>query len=314
MPDRYVEVCLMRDPYQVLGVKRDASDAEIKKAYRNLAKELHPDKNPDDAAVEARFKEVSAAYNIVGDKNDRARFDRGEIGPDGAARAPQYGYGGGQGPQGFQSGSFSPEEIFGDFSDFFDNLRGGGARRRPRSTKRQGANKSYKITVEFLDAAKGAKRRINLPNGKVLDVNIPAGIEDSKQIRLRGQGEEGIGGVAMGDALVEVSISPHKHFVRDGLNVLLDLPISLPEAVLGAKVKVPTINGSVTMTIPKNSNTGRTMRLKEKGIKQNNKTGDQYVTLKVVMPEKPNERLAELIAEWAEDNDYDPRGEAGLSE
>jgi len=304
----------MRDPYQVLGVKKDASERDIKQAYRKLAKELHPDVNPGDAAVESRFKEVSAAYKIVGDKKTRDRYDRGEIGPDGAERAPNYGYSpGGRSNHGFQGGGFGPEEMFGDFSDFFDNLRGGSPRGR-RNVKRKGADKSYKINVDFLDAAKGATRRINLPNGKVLDVNIPAGIEDGKQIRLRGQGDDGINGGPKGDAMVEVSIASHRHFNRDGLNILLDLPISLTEAVLGGKVKVPTINGNVTMTIPKNSNTGRTMRLKEKGIKQKNKHGDQLVTLQVVMPADPNERLAELVAEWAEENDYNPRREAGLTD
>jgi DnaJ-class molecular chaperone len=302
----------MRDPYQVLGVKNGDSERDIKRAYRKLAKELHPDVNPDDAAVESRFKEVSAAYKIIGDKKLRERYDRGEIGPDGAERAPNYGYStGGRGNHGFQGGG--SEDMFGDFSDFFDNLRGGQQRGR-RNVKRKGADKSYKITVDFLDAAKGAVRRINLPNGKVLDVNIPAGIEDGKQIRLRGQGDDGINGGPKGDAMVEVSITLHRHFSRDGLNILLNLPISLAEAVLGGKVKVPTINGSVTMTIPKNSNTGRTMRLKEKGIKQKGKQGDQYVTLQVVMPAEPDERLAELVAEWAEDNSYDPRREAGLTD
>ncbi len=298
----------MRDPYTVLGVNKNASDSEVKKAYRKLAKELHPDLHPGDAKVEARFKDVTAAYKIVGDKSSRGRYDRGEIGPDGAERAPFYSHAGQPRGGGFgqHSGGINPEDIFGDFSEFFDNLRGGG-RRRQRSMKRKGADKAYKITVDFLDAAKGAKRRINLPNGKVLDVTIPASIEDGQQIRLRGQGEPGIGGGDTGDALIEVTVSPHPQFSRDGLDIKLELPISLPEAVLGGKVKVPTISGSVTMTIPKNTSSGRIMRLKKKGIKKAGKNGDQLVTLKLVMPDQADAELSELIEAWAKDHNYDPR-------
>ena len=289
----------MRDPYEVLGVPKTASDGEIKKAYHGLAKELHPDLNPDDNAVANRFKEVSAAYSMVGDAATRRRYDQGEIGADGQEKAHyRYEYANGRngrGPgAGFGGAGFNADDIFGEF---FSNMRGGARTGSPR--QQRGPDRSYKITVEFLDAAKGSTRRITLPDGKMLDVRIPSGIEDGKQIRLRGQGDPGPAGP--GDALVEVSVSKHPDFRREGADIHLDLPLSLANAVLGAKVEVPTIDGTVTMTIPKGANSGQTLRLKGKGIKPPKATaaGNQYVHLAVTLPDPPDEELTALLEDWA---------------
>lgn len=286
----------MRDPYSVLGVARNASDGEIKKAYHNLAKELHPDVNPDDTVVADRFKEVSAAYSLLGDPASRKRYDNGEIGADGQEKARyRYEYAGGQnGPgAGFGASGFSADDIFGDF---FSNMRGGRAR---HAAPRKGPDRSYKITVEFLDAAKGSTRRITLPDGKMLDVRIPAGIVDGKQIRLRGQGDPGPAG--QGDALVEVKVRAHARFRREGEDIHLDLPLALADAVLGAKVEVPTINGPVTMTIPKGANNGQTLRLKGKGIKapKAEEAGNQYIHLQLTLPDPPDPELTGLLEQWA---------------
>jgi DnaJ-class molecular chaperone len=305
----------MRDPYQILGVDKGAPQSELKRVYRKLAKELHPDVNKDDTKVEARFKEVSAAYSIVGDAKNRQRFDRGEIDANGNDVAPRFNYqnagGGGRGNGGRGAGGFSAEDIFGDFSSVFENMRGGGAGGRRQA---KGQDRAYKIDVDFLDAARGDKRRITLPSGKSLNVSIPAGIENGKQIRLKGQGEAGQGSMPAGDALIEVTISEHAYFTRDGLDITVELPISLPEAVNGGKVQIPTVNGPVTMSVPKGANTGRRMRLKGKGIKAagDKKSGDQYVVLKVMLPENIDDDLAKAVAKWAKQNDYNPRLKAGL--
>lgn len=304
----------MRDPYQILGVERAASDADIKRAYRKLAKKLHPDTHPDDDAVAERFKEVTAAYHILSDKDLRAKYDRGEIGGDGnQTNRFRYEYAGGPGGTegfgGFGFGAGNAEDII---NEFFGNMRGrAGARRgrRQQQQNRRGADRSYKITVDFLDAANGTTRRIGMPDGRTLDVKIPPGIEDGKQIRLKGQGDAGMAGGAAGDALIEVTIRPHDRFRREGGDIHLDLPISLPEAVLGAKVEVPTIDGTVSMTIPKGANTGRKLRLKGRGIAKGKSAerGDQYVHLQVVLPTKTDEELAAFVEQWAAKNDYNPR-------
>ncbi len=291
----------MRDPYSVLGVARDAGDGEVKKAYHRLAKELHPDLNPDDTVVAERFKEVSAAYSLLGDPATRKRYDNGEIGADGQEKARYtYEYAGGRGGPGAGFGrgpqggaGFNAEDIFGEF---FSNMRGG---RASQARQQKGPDRSYKITVDFLDAAKGSTRRITLPDGRMLDVRIPAGIEDGKQIRLRGQGDPGPAGA--GDALVEVSVRGHQQFRREGMDVHLDLPLRLADAVLGARIEVPTVDGSVAMTIPKGTNSGKVLRLKGKGIKPPNaeQAGNQYVHLQVTLPDPPDPELTALLEEWA---------------
>lgn len=305
----------MRDPYKVLGVGRTASDADIKRAYRKLAKELHPDMHPGDDAVAERFKEVSAAYHILSDKDLRGQYDRGEIGADGNQKNRfRYEYAGGgqdgmEGFGGFGFGAGNAEDII---NEFFGNMRGRAGARRSRRQQRQnqrGADRSYKITVDFLDAANGTTRRISLPDGRTLDVKIPPGIEDGKQIRLKGQGDAGAAGGVAGDALIEITIRPHETFRREGRDIHFDLPISLAEAVLGAKVEVPTIDGPVSLTIPKGANTGRKLRLKGRGIAEgkNQDRGDQYVHLQVVLPTKTDPEFEAFVEKWADKNPYDPR-------
>lgn len=313
----------MRDPYEVLGVKRDASDAEIKKAYRRLAKNLHPDVRPDDAKLAERFKEVSAAYKLLSDKETRRRYDAGEIGPDGQERPHfRYEYAGGSGGPGASGGfgGFDPRDAGFGARGFSFNLGGGGGaddlfselfgsgRRRPSGPVR-GADVRYALTIDFLDAVRGATKRIALSAGKTLKVDVPAGIADGQQIRLRGQGEPGPNGGPAGDALIEIAVSPHPSFRREGDDIHLELPVSLPEAVLGAKVEVPTIDGPVSVTVPKNASSGRTLRLKGRGVKRRGgDRGDQLVKLRIALPEKPDAELETLIRDWAESHDYDPRG------
>lgn len=305
----------MKDPYQTLGVGRDASADEIKKAYRKLAKKLHPDLNPGNKKVEQQFKEVSAAYDLLSDTEKRARFDRGEIDASGAERPGRGFYRSyaesGQGAK-YRGGgdSFFTEDIF---SDLFGG--GFGERAKGRSSSRmniRGADVSYAITADFVEAALGAKKRVMLTDGKTLDVTIPPGTEDGQTLRLKGQGLPGMGGPA-GDAFIEVKVEPHAFFRREGNDVHLELPVSLPEAVLGASVTVPTIDGKVSLKIPPGSNSGSMLRLRGKGIPKGGARGDQYVKLKVVLPERPDAELTEFIERWAKKKSYDVRARAGLN-
>ncbi|HUN52435.1 MAG TPA: J domain-containing protein [Candidatus Sulfotelmatobacter sp.] len=289
----------MKDPYSVLGVARDATQDEIKKAYRKLAKQLHPDKNAGNTRIAERFKEVSAAHHILGDEKLRARFDRGEIDASGTERGPTAGFHRAYANAGRTTAGFDPgpgaEDIF---ADLFGSFRRGGGQRGFRA---RGADLKYALTVSFLEAARGGTKRLNLPGGKTLDVKIPAGIEEGQQIRLKGQGEPGEGGGAAGDALIEVQIEPHPFFVRKGHDVQVELPVGLGEAVLGGKIEVPTIDGMVSLTVPKGSNTGSTLRLKGKGIADRaaaGKRGDQYVKLKIVLPEAPDAELERFVKGW----------------
>ncbi|MEC9347032.1 MAG: J domain-containing protein [Pseudomonadota bacterium] len=297
----------MRDPYSVLGVARGASQDDIKKSYRKLAKELHPDRHPGDEAAVDRFKEVSAAYDLLGDADKRARFDRGEIDADGQERGPRFhhaGAGAGGGPDdmfsGFGFGGAGPR----GFEDIVGDLFGG---RRGARTQARGRDRKYSLQIEFLEAARGGSRRLTLPGGKPLDVRIPAGIEEGQQIRLKGQGEPGPNG-ADGDALIEVSIRPHAFFRREGLDIHMELPISLAEAVLGGKVMAPTVHGDVAVAVPKGSNAGRTLRLKGKGIRKGGEEGDQYVKLKIVLPDGEDPELEAFVKGWSRGKGHDPRG------
>lgn len=308
----------MNDPYKVLGVGRDASAADIKRAYRRLAKELHPDVNPGDTKVEQRFKDVSQAYAILGDADKRKRFDAGEIDAGGQETGWPGGFARGQarrgGGAGFRSFDFGQgvdvEDIL---SDLFGarGKAGGGARR----TRRRGADVSYTAPVSFLDAAVGAKRRIRLSDGKVLQLTIPAGTTDRQTLRLKGQGAPGTNGAEAGDAYVEVHVQPHAFFERKDNDVHLELPVTLPEAVLGATVTVPTVHGNVSMRIPPGSNTGATLRLKRKGIvdRKSGIKGDQYVKLKVTLPEEQDSDLKEFAERWGKTHSYDPRRKAGMT-
>ncbi len=293
------------DPYEVLGVKREATQQEVQKAYRNLAKKLHPDLNPGDKTAEQRFKEVSAAYDILGDPEKRARFDRGEIDSTGAeqpqrryyrdfadADSKSYSYGTGAGFADFMEGS----DIF---SDFFSQHRA--ARMRGRDVR-------YHLQVDFLDAVNGASRQVTLPDGTRLDVHIPAGIRDGQILRLRGKGEAGLGKGAAGDALIEIEIRPHRFFRRDGDDIRLDLAISLSEAVLGTKLRVPTPTGDVVVTLPKWCNTGKVLRLKGRGVaRPDGSRGNEYITLRIVLPEKPDPDLEAFVSTWSAGKAHNPR-------
>jgi DnaJ-class molecular chaperone len=298
---------LSADPYQVLGVKREASQEEIQKAYRKLAKKLHPDLNPGNKKAEEKFKEVSAAYGLLSDPDKRGRFDRGEIDASGAERPRQRFY------RDFAEGDgahvYTSDAGFADMDGMDDILSGifGERGRRAGTFRMRGGDLQYRLEVDFLDAINGANRRITLPDGSVLDVAIPPGTRDGQVLRLRGKGRAGLNGGPPGDALVEIAVRPHPYFRREGDDIRLDLPISLTEAVLGAKIKVPTPTGPVTMTVPKDANTGTTLRLRGKGAPRSKSgRGDQYVTLKVMLPEQHDPELASFVSRWSS-RDYDPR-------
>jgi DnaJ-class molecular chaperone len=294
---------LAADPYEVLGVKKDASQSDIQKAYRALAKKLHPDLNPGNKQAEERFKEVAGAYDLLGDEKKRARFDSGEIDASGAERPQQRQYYRDFADAGSQ---YSNDAGFADFAD--DDILSQIFRGRGRGgpVNMRGQDRHYRLELEFLDAINGATQHITLPDGASLDVRIPAGTRDGQTLRLRGKGAPGIGEGPPGDALVEVTVRPHRTFSRDGDNIRVELPISLSEAVLGGKVTVPTPTGPVTMTVPKWSNTGAVLRLKGRGVtRAEGGKGDELVALKIVLPEKPDPELESLIAKWG--GAYNPR-------
>jgi len=301
-----------KDPYQVLGVQRTATQDELRKAYRKLAKRYHPDVNPGDKTAEENFKAVTAAYDLLSDEKKRAQFDAGAIDASGQPRMDrQFEWAFSDQPQGGGAGPRGPREFedMGDiFSEFFGGYRQargrtgpGGARREQFSTK--GADVKYTMDVDFLDAANGTTKRVTMHDGRVLDVNIPKGLKDGQTIRLRGQGLSGMLGGEAGDALVEVTVKPHPTFKRDADNtVRVDVPISLREAVNGGSIEVPTITGPVVVNVPKHSNTGRVLRLKGKGIDG----ADQLITLKVALPKTIDRELEQFVARWTF-ADYDPR-------
>lgn len=307
---------MAEDLYSVLGVAKSASADEITKAYRKLAKKLHPDLNPGDTAAEEKFKEISHAYSILNDEEKRGQYDRGEIDASGQERpeARYYReYAGG--PGGTRYRSSAGYEDMGDFSDLFGDLFGGGAGMHGAGThgrgQRGGARFSmpgqdaqYHLDIPFLDAVNGTKTRITLPDGSTLDVTIPPGVNEGQVLRLKGKGHPGLGEGPPGDALVEVGVRPHPVFKRDGGNIVVELPISLDEAVLGGKVEVPTISGKVAMTVPPGATSGQTLRLKGRGVKGK---GDQLVKLNVAMPETIDDDLKRFIEEWKKTHAYDPR-------
>lgn len=298
------------DPYKVLGVSRDAGDDDIRKAYRELAKKNHPDLNPGDRAAEDRFKAITAANDILGDPEKRKRFDEGEIDASGAETHRQFYREYAEGADAHPYRSSAGFEDLGDvFADLFGHARQGGG----GTVRMQGGDVRYTMEVDFLEAANGSKKRITMPDGQALDITIPEGMEDGRQLRLRGKGMPGIGDGPPGDAYVVVHVRPHTIFRRRGRDILIDLPVSLTEAVLGAKIQTPTIGGEVTLTIPKGANTGMTLRLREKGIRdaRDGKRGDQFVELRVVLPDKPDQELEDFVRRWGEDHPYDPRHGAG---
>jgi DnaJ-class molecular chaperone len=288
---------LASDPYTVLGVKRDASQEDIQKAYRRLAKKLHPDLNPGNKKAEEQFKDASAAYDLLGDAAKRARFDRGEIDSSGQERPAQHFYrdfaeSGGQ--------AYSSDAGFADFAGADDIIAEiFGRQGRSDNIRMRGSDVHYHLTLSFLDAINGGKQQLKLPDGSSLDVTIPPGIRDGQVLRLRGKGQPGRNGGPAGDALIEIEVSPHPVFKRRGDDIHVELPIPLPDAVLGGKISVPTPAGPVTMTVPKWSNTGTVLRLKGKGVPRGaNSRGDEYVALKVMLPDKPDPELERLIAQW----------------
>ena len=299
----------MADPYSTLGVARNASEKDIKAAYRKLAKELHPDRNKDNPKATERFSVVTGAYDLLTDKDKRARFDRGEIDADGN---PSMGFGYGQtaGPGGFNGGAqrgFRTEDLGGaegiDIGDIFDGLFGGrgggggfgGARQRAAP---KGASVQYKLGVSLTDAATRATQRITLADGKTIDLKLPAGVEDGTQMRLAGKGEPGPGGA--GDAIVTIHIQPHGWLRRDGDNLRLDLPVTLDEAVRGAKLRVPTADGAVMLTLGPGTSSGKTLRLTGKGMpRKDGSRGDQLVTIEVQLPEGDAD-LVQRLEGWSD--------------
>jgi DnaJ-class molecular chaperone len=328
----------MRDPYEVLGVARGASAAEIKSAFRKLAKKHHPDANKNDSKAASRFSELNAAYEIVGDAEKRKTFDRGEIDAEGKPRFQGFeGFGAGPGagadregafetfsygPGGFQrssgrGGGFRGGGGSGGFEDVLKDMFGGMAGGRAgRSGGFQfeqedvapaaGRDIAASLTITLPEAATGAKKRVQLPTGKEVEVNIPAGLAEGQQIRLKGQGLAGPRG-RTGDLLISVMVAPHPLFQREGADLRLDLPITLYEAVLGGKVRVPTLDGAVELAIPPRTSSGRTFRLKRKGFPAKQGAGDLLATVRIVLPESADAELEELMRKWRASKPYDPR-------
>ena len=332
----------MKDPYQILGVKKSDTEAHIKSAYRKLAKSLHPDRNPDDEKIADRFKEVSAAYSILGDKDKRAQFDRGEIDAGGAQQNPfagggnpyggggggpfggagqagdfedilrQFTQGGGRAQGGGQAGGQGGAQFHaqngggGGFADMFGFGRGAKPKQQRRSPLK-GSNALYKLEVEFVESAKGTSKRLKLKNGKTVDVKIPAGVKQGQQIRLSGQGEKGLPGTQKGDAMIEIIVKPHDFYYREGDNVYLDVPVTIDEALLGGSLSIPTIWGAVKMKIPEGTSSGTKLRLKGKGVHRGKVKGDQYISFNIVMPEKVDDDLRKAIEGWRERHGYKVR-------
>jgi DnaJ-class molecular chaperone len=321
----------MRDPYDVLGVKRGAAAGEIKSAFRRLAKKLHPDANKKDPKAASRFAELNAAYEILGDEDKRKAFDRGEIDAEGKPRFRGFeGFGASGAPGGFERegafetfswgpGGFSRSSGgpgggfrgFGGIDDILKDVFGGAARGarpafEPDDFAGPGRDMTANVTISLPEAATGTTRRVHLPSGKELEVKIPAGLASGQQIRLKGQGLAGPGG-ATGDVLITVSIAPHPLFQVDGADLRLDLPVTLYEAVLGGKVRVPTLDGAVDLSLPPGTNAGRTFRLKGKGLRSAAGVGDLLATIRIVLPDGSDAELEELMRKWRETKPYNPR-------
>jgi DnaJ-class molecular chaperone len=319
----------MRDPYTILGVAKSADAAEIKSAFRKLAKKLHPDQSKEPKAKE-RFAEVSAAYEILGDEKKRGAFDRGEIDAEGKPRHPgfegfgagrrahagagpgfegfDFNFGGGRGGPG--AGGFEPGDIFGEF--FGGGAAGRKAARGQSGRPSRGEDVQANATVSLGEVATGGLARVTLPSGRTLDVSIPAGIEDGKQIRLKGQGHSSLAGGEPGDAIVTVKIARHPYFRVEGRDVRLDLPVTLYEAVLGAKINAPTLDGAVELAVPAGTTGGRTLRLRGKGLPSpQGGAGDLLITLRVVLPDEPDAELSGLMRKWESGKPYNPRSDIG---
>jgi DnaJ-class molecular chaperone len=294
------------NPYEILGVKPNATAEEIRAAYRKLAKQLHPDLNPGDRQAEDKFKAVASAYDILGDPEKRSRFDRGEIDASGAERPRERYYRDFHGA-GAQEHAYSSDAGYADFGDVLSDLFGRAEGGRTRFRMR-GNDVHYRLEVEFLEAVNGATKRISLPDGSTLDVTIPAGTTDGQVLRLRGKGGPGIGGGPSGDALVTIEVRPHPFFTRKGDDVELVLPVTLREAVLGARLEVPTPSGRVRLTIPKGASSGTRLRLRGKGApRRDGSRGDEYAIVSLVLPDRPDPELEAFAQRWSAGEGQNPR-------
>ncbi|OBZ92447.1 molecular chaperone DnaJ [Pararhizobium polonicum] len=296
---------MANDPYQTLGVAKTATQKEIQSAYRKLAKKLHPDLNPGDKSAEDRFKTVSSAYSLLGDEEKRARFDKGEIDGAGTEQAPRnyyrdYAASPGKDTRYQSTSGFSD---FGESDDMFSSFFS----RRGRGQTR-GRDLNFSMEVDFLDAVNGSKQQITLPDGTTLDLQVPPGTQEGQTLRLRGKGGPGSGGSPAGDALIEMHVRPHPIFTRDGDDIRIEMPISLREAILGGKVTIPTISGHVALTLPPNSSTGKTLRLKGKGVtRRGGGNGDQYITVSITLPETADAELTAFATSWRAGEAHNPR-------
>jgi DnaJ-class molecular chaperone len=297
----------MKDPYQILGVTPSATQADIKKAYLKLAKKLHPDLNPGDKHAEERFKEVSAANDLLGDSEKRRRFDAGEIDETGAEK-PQHKYYRDYAAE-TADNPYEARSGYANFSGDDDIFTEIFKRRAHEARNARGHNLNYQLAIDFLDAVNGSTKHLRLPDGGALEVKIPPGIEAGQILRLRGKGAPSPGEGSAGDALVEITIRPHLYFTREGDNIHLDLPITIMEAALGAEVRAPTPSGSVMLKVPKGSNSGTLLRLKGRGVQRPDGSGDEFVRLKVMMPTSPDAELDAFLTQWKPSSTYDPRAE-----
>lgn len=295
---------MKKNPYDILDVSKSADEKEIKSSYRKLAKQYHPDLNPDNKEADEKFKEITAAYDLLHDKDKRAAYDRGEIDIDGNQQyQQQQSYkdfaNGSQGQRYYSNagGNFDPEDLESIFASYFNDQPGG----RYSGFRAQSADAHYAIDVEFLEAATGTKKQITMPDGKKLSIDIPAGAQDGQKLRLKGQA--GSANTPAGDAYIEMHVKPHAFYKRKGKDINVEVPIAIHETVLGSKIKIPTIHGIVEVSIPKGASTGAKLRLKGKGING----GNQYVRLIIVMPDKVDDNLEKIIGKWAETHSYNPR-------
>lgn len=307
---------MAQDPYSVLGVGRQASSDDIRKAYRKLAKQYHPDRNRGDTKAEERFKAVNAAFEIIGDEQKRRRYNAGEIDADGNERMTVRGGGsfrqrpgaGGAGAgAGAAGGNF--DEFSDLFADFFGNRGGPAGGGRPRPTPQKGQDIRYRLSVDFLEAARGVTKRVSLPDSRTIDVTIPEGLRDGQTLRLKGQGGAGMAGGPPGDVLVEVTVKPHSVYSVNGDHLTLEVPVTLKEAVLGGRIEIPTLRGPVVIKLPPNTSSGVAFRLREKGLRnpKTGKVGDLFAKTRIVLPDIPDGSLEEFVRSW-DAEEQNPRG------